>query len=467
MKGRVLLINPWIYDFAAYCEWSEPLGLLSIGAVLRDNGYDVALIDCLDRHHPRLENKPRQDAYGCGKFTKTVVDTPPPLRHVRRRYGRYGLPLEVFDEELESQPRPDAILVTSGMTYWYPGPFEAIKKAKARFPQVPVVLGGIYATLCYDHAREGSGADHVVKGEGELQVLRLLDDLTGSTSDYDRLAPRLDALPRPLHELRRNQGYVAVETSRGCPFRCSYCASALLHPQGFRRKDPRQVFDEIDYCYDRLGVRDFAFYDDALLVQADRHIHVILDAILERGLDCRFHSPNGVHAQYVDEAVAAKMYQAGFETIRLGLETSCGRQQLRTGGKVTNYAFEAAVCNLRMAGFQARQITAYVLMGLPGQSPMEVLNSVAFAQGCGVRVQVALYSLIPGTIEWKRAILDWGFDSDADPLLHNNSIYPFPWSQATFEDFERAKTLARAGNRSLTSRSQSTGPGPRQQSKCV
>jgi hypothetical protein len=449
MKGRVLLINPWIYDFAAYCEWSEPLGLLCIAAVLQENGYQVALVDCLDRHHPRLQIKPRQDAYGCGKFPKTIIETPPVLSHVRRRYGRYGLPLELFEEELHSQPRPDVIMVTSGMTYWYPGPFETIKRAKVRFPKVPIVLGGTYATLCYDHARHNSGADHVIKGEGELQALRLVDDLTGNTSDYTPLASGLDSLPQPLHQLRRNQGYVAIETSRGCPFHCTYCASSLLHPQGFRRKDPHRVADEIEYCYHHLGVRDFAFYDDALLVDADRHIHIILGEILKRRLVCRFHTPNGLHSNCIDEALATKMYEASFKTVRLGLETSDTFEQIRSGGKATNEGFQEAIRNLRRAGFQAEEITAYILMGLPGQPLKEVLQSVAFVHECGIPVQIALYSLIPGTVEWERAIQGWGFDAQADPLLNNSSIYPFPWNEATFEDFAEAKARALAGNRTL------------------
>ncbi len=452
MKGRILLINPWIYDFAAYCEWSEPLGLLSIAAVLSESGYEVALIDCLDRHHPRLPAKPRQDAYGCGKFPKTIIENPSPVSHVHRRYGRYGIPIELFEEELRSQRRPDVIMVTSGMTYWYPGPFEAIRRAKDRFPDVPVVLGGIYASLCYDHARRNSGADYVITGEGEVQALQLVDQLTGDMSEYAPFASGLDSLPQPLHQLRRNQGYVALETSRGCPFRCTYCAAHLLHPKGVRRRNPLRVVQEIEYCHHELGIRDFAFYDDALLVDADRHIHMILDEILERGLDCRFHTPNGLHVACIDEALAAKIYRAGFKTIRLGLETSNVSEQRRTGGKVSNKEFQRGVQNLRNAGFRAEEITAYILIGLPGHSLEEALESVAFVHDCGVLAQAALYSPVPGTAEWQRAVQEWAFDTEADPLLHNNSIYPFPWSPASFENFEQVKSRAVAGNRSLTER---------------
>lgn len=454
IKGHVLLINPWLYDFAAYNEWMEPLGLLSVAAVLRENGYALRLVDCLDRWHPDLmkhqgREAPKSNEYGCGKFHKTFLNKPAVLAHVPRRYGRYGLPLEIFEAELDRQSRPDAVLVTSGMTYWYPGPFEAIGRAKARWPGVPVILGGVYATLCPHHARQKSGADFVICGEGELQTLRLLDSLTHHSSHYDKYS-RLDDYPFPAHDLRRNQGYVAVLTSRGCPYRCTYCASHLLNPQGFRQCNPHRVVAEIEWCRTELGVCDFAFYDDALLVNAQRHIHFILDEVIARGLDCRFHTPNGLHAELIDENLAAKMFQAGFKTVRLGLESCNPEEQRRSGGKVTNEGFRHAVAALRAAGFGAANITAYVMLGLPGQHTEEAEESIAFAHQCGATVEVTLYSPIPGTAEWEQAIHHWDLDPQADPLLHNESVYPLQSEVLDIKAFEQVKALAGRGNLALS-----------------
>ena len=75
--------------------------------------------------------------------------------------------------------RPDLILVTSLMTYWYPGVQETIQELKSRLPDVPVVLGGVYASLCFDHAKQHSGADRVVRGPGEEGLLDLVQEFTG------------------------------------------------------------------------------------------------------------------------------------------------------------------------------------------------------------------------------------------------------------------------------------------------
>lgn len=442
--ARILCINPWIYDFAAYNLWIEPLGLLTVAGVLRQAGHEVALVDCLDRHHPAAPAPiSTRDAYGCGHFAKVELPKPRAIAHVRRRWGRYGLPVEIFEAELAAQPRPDAVLVTSMMTYWYPGPFEVIWRVKARWPGVPVALGGVYASLCTEHARAYSGADAVLSGPGEAQALAWVNAVTGE-SRVLAVAPS-DILP--AHDLRRPQGYVAIQTARGCPFHCPYCAVHQLAPGGIARRSVEQVVREIAWCVESLGAQDIAFYDDALLVDAKRHIHPILDAIIERGLHVRFHTPNGLHARYIDQPLAEKMRRAGFVTIRLGLETIDPEEEKRDGGKVDEVAFSHAVEALKATGFTAREVAAYVLVGRPGQTLEKVRATVAFAHSLGIQVHAAEFSPVPGTAEWRNAVNAGYIPADADPLLHNNSIYPCADAQA----MEELKQQIRMGNQALLS----------------
>ena len=133
-RSPVLLVNPWIYDFAAFNLWCEPLGLLSIGAVLQKAGYRVRLLDCL----AGAVTKDRPD--GTGKFRKEVLPKPGVLLAVPRRYGRYGTAIKDFVKRLAEEKRPDLILVTSSMTYWYPGVFEVIRRLRSRWPGVPLIL---------------------------------------------------------------------------------------------------------------------------------------------------------------------------------------------------------------------------------------------------------------------------------------------------------------------------------------
>jgi radical SAM superfamily enzyme YgiQ (UPF0313 family) len=436
-KGQVLLINPWIYDFAAHNLWIEPLGLLTIAAALRDSGYGVTVLDCLAPH----PGAPRGRPDGSGRFLKTVVGKPLPVQSIPRRFGRYGLPLEQFDAALPVRPIPDVVMISSGMTYWYPGVFAAIERVRARFGAVPVMLGGIYATLCPEHAQQHSGADHVIAGPGVVAALQLVDQVTGQDSNPERFA-ELQAWPAPAHRLVPRP-FAGIITSWGCPFRCTYCASHRMHPT-FVRREPLAVLDEISACV-RRGIRDFAFYDDALLLDAERHLVPILEGVLARGLRIRFHSPNGLHAKEITADLAVLMHRAGFRTVRLSLETVDPVRQQETGAKISTGAFARAVAHLETAGFAAGELGAYILAGLPGQPLAETEATVRFVHGLAVQAKLALFSPIPGTADGDRAL-----PAGADPLLHNNTVYPYLMGDDYVGELQRIKQLAKEGNAALT-----------------
>ena len=157
---HILLLNPWITDFAAYNFWIKPLGLLSIGSPLRESGFRVTLVDCLNFLI-------KTNRYCDGKFFKTKIGKPLPLKSIPRNYSQYGIPEEILLKRLSSLEEPDLICVSSGMTYWYHGVFKLIEITKKFFKKAPIILGGIYATLCYEHAQKHSGVDIVFKGDDE------------------------------------------------------------------------------------------------------------------------------------------------------------------------------------------------------------------------------------------------------------------------------------------------------------
>lgn len=471
---NILLINPWIYDFAAFDMWSRPLGLLYIGGLLKANGYSISLINCLDRYNPELLkyqnlDKPKNNEYGCGKFHKEIIETPSVLQNVPRKYGRYGLPMHLFRKELANVEKPDVILVTSGMTYWYTGAFDAIKEAKSQFPGIPVILGGTYATLCYEHAVKNSGADYVVCGEGELKALELVRNLT-SLNPPDPLFQRgnfgidislnpvnpifqrgnfgINDYPYPVYDLLTNKESLAILTSRGCPMGCTYCASSLVAGE-FRQREPIKVVDEIEYYHKTFGTKNFAFYDDALLLNSDEHISIILKEVIRRNLDCSFHTPNAMHANQITKSLAQLMFNSGFRTIRISLETSNATRQREIGNKVSSEGFREAVINLKAAGYKGKEIGVYVLICLPGQPLEEMIESIRYVYECGAVTKIAAYSPIPNTDEWKKAIKQYGLDQDADPLLHNDSIYPIRPYGITIDDIQKVKAIALEYNNTL------------------
>ena len=261
----ILLVNPWIYDFTAYDLWMKPLGLIYIGGILKNAGYEVKLIDCMDRNHPSIANLVKKDKYGCGPHYSIDVDKPEIYKRIPRKYKRFGIPIEAFLTELD-RLNPQLILVTSGMTYWYPGAILAIKLLRERFKKVPIILGGIYARLHKEHANEFSCADLVYNGYDLPRILNLVNSYTQKNYKPKNFFPAYD--------LYEKLDYGVILTSYGCVFNCTYCATPFLYKYKTRKID--QVFREIEYLYYKYKVKNFAFYDDALLYDSEKHINKLL-----------------------------------------------------------------------------------------------------------------------------------------------------------------------------------------------
>lgn len=441
---HILLVNPWIHDFAAYDYWAKPLGLLTLGGILREHGARVSYLDCLDRFHPSAA-RPSSPKARCGRgpYLKTQIAKPPGLADIPRNYSRYGIPPEWFRKDLTALPPPDLVLVTSLMTYWYPGVRETIEVIKSVFPNVPLVLGGIYASLCPDHARDTCGADRVVTGPGEKVILPLLAEFAGwsPTPRFD--LQDLDLMPRPSLDLEHRIAHAPVLTSRGCPFQCAYCASHRLQPHMMQRS-PASVVDEMVFWYRKHAVRDFAFYDDALLVDAEHHAMPLLECILAAGIDVRLHTPNALHIRKITRPMAQLMFKAGFHTIRLGLETTAFEHRQTMDRKVTQAEFMRTVNHLKDAGFAAGQVGAYLLAGLPGQDVSGIETSIAVVKQAGITPVIAHYTPIPHTPMWSQAVATSRYDLASDPIFTNNAIFPCQSETFSWKVLTRLKNLARA-----------------------
>jgi len=438
---HILLVNPWIHDFAAYDVWAKPLGLLTLASILRYHGFNITYSDCLDRFHPKALQTDPFARHGRGPYLKTKIPKPGGLEDVPRNFSRYGIRKKWFREDLLSIQKPDLVLVTSMMTYWYTGVKETIGVIKDTFPDVPIVLGGIYASLCHEHAQKYSGAHRIEAGPGEECILNLVDDYAGFSVKARFDPDDIDTYPYPAFDLQRKIAYIPLLTSKGCPFTCKYCASHFLNPKRMVR-NPESVVEEIRCWHEKYKVKDFVFYDDALLVDAEKHAVPMLEGIINTGLKVRFHTPNAVHIREISRQTARLMLRAGFKTLRLGLETTDFDLRNELDKKVTVAEFVRAVTCLREAGFDKNMMGVYLLAGLPGQKTELIENSIETVRQMGATPILAYYTPIPHTVLWPSAVASSRYDLESDPVFTNNAILPCQDESFSWTKLSHLKKLA-------------------------
>ena len=195
--------------------------------------------------------------------------------------------------------------------------------------------------LCRDHALKSAGADFVARAPGDLEPDHVLEALASFGIKPPGAYPTTGIRPYPAFDLLRRIDYICLMTSSGCPYRCRYCAGPVLNP-GFSRRDPLDVLEEILYWHKGFGVRDFAFYDDALLIQPGNELSILLERLIRLNLGLRFHTPNAVHIKEISPDMARLFRRAGFRTIRLGLETTDMVLHEKLDGKLLSGEFETA-----------------------------------------------------------------------------------------------------------------------------
>ncbi|MBN1224749.1 MAG: radical SAM protein, partial [Candidatus Aminicenantes bacterium] len=441
-EKNILLVNPWIYDFTAFDFWMKPLGLLYVASLLKSHkSFRLSFIDCLDRNHPLLPVKLKTKQDGRGPFWKEEVAKPAVLGAVPRKFSRYGIPVSLFCHELHHIPRPDLVLISGTMTYWYPGVQLVIELIRRKYGRIPVALGGIYPTLMAGHARREIDADFILEGSAEKTLPLLLEEVFGTTACCEVLCSLSHGMLWPAFDLLRDRTVLPLLTSRGCPYKCAFCASRLLF-QGFDQFPPHAVAALIEHVYKEYKTRHLAFYDDALLLNKADHIVPVLERIIVQKMPVAFHSPNGLHVREIDARIASLFRRANFQSLYLSQESFDEKILVDACFKVSPCDLETAVGHLTHAGYRASDLNVYLMTGLPGQNADSVHESILRVQELGARPRLAYFSPVPGTTTWHSLSAKGVLDKNMDPLLHNKLVFSYLLGDISPEELSRLKALA-------------------------
>ena len=259
-----------------------PIALLKIGAGLRQYGYDIELI-----FHDNSLQDPQQQQFG-------VIEKDDPV---------------------------DIIFVTSVFTYWSEAVKECVQYYKKKYPSIPVIVGGIYASLMPDHCLKFTECDEVIIG--------VMDDVEDIIPAYD-LVPDVD--------------FQILHTSRGCSRMCGTCGTYEIEPC-FRFK--KSIKNEVI-------MRKLVFYDNNFL--QNPFIEDILDELIvlkkeRKILWCQCQSGLDGRILLNRPCLIFKMKKAGFKNIKIAWD-----------GKYDEYEnIKKQIDLIHWAGYKKKNISVFML----------------------------------------------------------------------------------------------------------
>ncbi len=343
---KILLIYPPFLEARIHEEEinAPPLGLYYVGALLKEKGYQVEIMNCV-----RMTDAPNRVA-------QAIKD------------------------------RQTDILGFSVLQANRWGALEIAQKAKTIHPAVTVVFGGISPTFLWKHfLTHFDQVDFCVLGEGEYAFLQLVQAIRKGNQkklkSINGIAYRkkgrpiktnpplaiehLDDLPIPSKYF----DYQHVAFTRGCPANCTFCGSPRFWGRKVRFHSAAYFVKQLANLYER-GIRFFYFSDDTFLVNRTR-VMDICKRIIEQGLKIEWFAISRV--DLVDEEVLRWMRLAGCTQISYGVESGSERIRRFLNKTIKAPDIETAFKLTTRYGILAR---GYFIYGSPGETTQSIQDTI-------------------------------------------------------------------------------------------
>lgn len=418
---KIALISPeWRFE-----NTYPPLGLAYIASVLENAGHIVKIFDqTLDRNKSHEEK------------TNEIVDFSPEIVGISAMSHNYSIALKV------------AIYVKT-MT------------------GASIVFGGPHPTIMPEDVLRNEFIDFVIMGEGEEVFLKLcqnyvtkdfrgVDGLCYKENDKIIIQPKnhfienLDTMPLPARHLLDLDKYrlvddfgnkmVTIISSRGCPYRCTYCFKGLFGTV-YRQRSSNNIIEEIKHCIDRYGYKSFYFIDDLFTLNSER-VKELTNEIINLGVDIRWQCLARVNNATL--GMFQQMKNAGCYKVHFGIES--GNQdvlnKIRKG--ITLDQIRNAVKYCEKAKIRTK---GYFMLGMPGDTKERMQDTIDFAKELKLNdLMFSITTPFPGTELWK--LIDknnimsfsdafyYSCDSDEVKIFHN-------MSDATDEDIIEMSRIAK------------------------
>jgi radical SAM superfamily enzyme YgiQ (UPF0313 family) len=389
MKMKFAFINPgfstaWTHTVTAPASW-PPLGLVYIATLLKSKNFEVVLLD----------------------------------------HAAAQISIEEVVKWVEKED-PDALgfstLSSSGKTAAL-----IAEKVKEKNPDIKIVFGNYHATFNARRILETYPfVDVVVRGEGEITCLELaeafekgseLNNVRGIvfrkegkvifTSDRP-LIKNLDALPFPDRSLLKKEykssivtidfateKFTTVVSSRGCPYRCRFCACSAFAQGIWRPRSAENIAQELELLNSQ-GYKQFLFVDDNFALNPKRVLK-LCDIIRKNKIDAEWiydARVDGVSLEVLRETV-----KAGCKVLFFGIESANQRILNYYNKGITPQQSLTAVKVARRAGIDV--LVGSFVVGSPDETREEIMQTFNFAKKLDLDLPVfRVLELHPGTPLW-------------------------------------------------------------------
>lgn len=400
---KVLLLQPPIEDFYDTSIRTYPLNLLYIAAKIKDL-CDVSVVDLRTGRKQVLAFP--QSFEVLATFYRDDVYTPFSLF---RRFHRFGAMAREVGQIVREEG-PSVVGISASCTTYSLEALDVARIAKEVDDTIVTVMGGTHATLFSQHLLQHPFVDYVIRGEGETPFASLVESL--QRGDDPRSKPidgvsfrkkdlfhisgvniekEIDVLPHrraissEMYRINKKK-YTFFLTSRGCPFECGFCGKP---PVPYRKRSLTGIEREISDCID-LGIGAIDFEDDML--NLDRSFFTgVLKLLRNKGLTLS--AMNGIYPETVDTPGLELMYEAGFRRLNFSL-VDVRESLVKSQNRAIPRAFLEILPWLESSPFL---IETHFIIGLPGQRPEDVLDTILFLMSKRLLLGPSVFYLAPGS----------------------------------------------------------------------
>ncbi len=416
---KLLLIDPPFKSFAGIFSLYFPLGLAYLAGAAKKAGYECSILDmdAAEAKEGSLNFSREYESYN--NYITALNDPQHPTWELMR--------------QLISRQNPDFIGI-SALTTKFGSVIQTARFCRQVLPGIPIIVGGAHASTMPQLTAEIPEVDYVLRGEADESLPELLNTIrdggdlskVGSltwkkggriihnpdrpfTQDLDSLAlPDRSALLNPEHYSSEDMGVIL--TSRGCPFRCSYCFHMWERRVRFRSVE--SVIEEIIAVNRAYGTTQFSLKDDSFTVRR-KHVLALCEAFKKLPFKITFNCTTRV--DILDDELVAAMKDAGLAQLSVGIESGSARILKETDKDITH---EQILKAAKLLNHHRVFWTGYFMIGLPTETEEDILKTIAFLHKARPYYGgIGVYSPFPKTKLFDQGV-EMGLLDPNPPLEH-------------------------------------------------